>query len=394
MKWGRQKFASYPIHQSLLARVFPISWFSKLNRKANSAKMKQKGEMDFLSHNSSLDSTWREGRFYCADNDDYWRLSFGEDGIEARRSTGDINSYWGDFDDQDRQLDRVVGSSLNSLEWKEMEMTRRQGNQTFNDMVLDVKKMKEKEITNGENSRKLNQKVMKEKPADMERVSNKDEEKDIPETEPENIIKAKNKNFQKAAASTTRKQDDLSLTDSGLRTAEEDWAFEALTSEKVNNATSGKISSSDWRKLQDENNTKETTAKCELQRETVYISGERHSRNTKKNHRVNELSPRTECKIRASKDGKKTRLKTKREIKDKPLEGSKVFDSFAVVKSSFDPQRDFRDSMMEMIMEKDIRQQDELEELLACYLMFNCNDYHDLIIKVFRQILYHHQYAY
>ncbi|XP_022886188.1 transcription repressor OFP5-like [Olea europaea var. sylvestris] len=387
MKWGRQRFASSPIHQSLLARLFPISWFSKLKQKANSAKMRRKGGMDFLSHNSSLDSTWREGRFYCADNDDYWRLSFREDGIEARRSTGDINSYWGDFDDQELQLDRVVGSSLNSLEWKEMEMARREGNQTFNEMVMDIKKMKEKEIMNDENTRKLNQKVMKEKRADMERVSNKDEEKDVSETEPENIIKAKKKNFQKAAASTTRKQDHLSFMDSGLRTSEEDWAFEALTSEEVKNATSGKIPSSDLRKFEDENNAKETKAKCELQRETVYISREPHSSNTKKSHRLNELSPRTACKIRAFKDDKKTRMKIKREINDKPVEGSKVFDSFAVVKSSFDPQRDFRDSMMEMIMEKDIRQQDELEELLACYLMFNCNEYHDLIIKVFRQIL-------
>ncbi|KAL2925588.1 Transcription repressor OFP5 [Bienertia sinuspersici] len=42
--------------------------------------------------------------------------------------------------------------------------------------------------------------------------------------------------------------------------------------------------------------------------------------------------------------------------------------SFAVVKSSRDPQQDFRDSMIEMIMEKRIRQPEELEELLACFL--------------------------
>ena len=61
-------------------------------------------------------------------------------------------------------------------------------------------------------------------------------------------------------------------------------------------------------------------------------------------------------------------------------------DSFAIVKSSFDPQRDFRDSMMEMIMENNITASKDLEELLACYLSLNSDEYHELIIKVFKQI--------
>ncbi|XP_030466714.2 transcription repressor OFP2-like [Syzygium oleosum] len=63
-----------------------------------------------------------------------------------------------------------------------------------------------------------------------------------------------------------------------------------------------------------------------------------------------------------------------------------VSDSFAVMKSSVDPQSDFRDSMMEMIVENDIRASKDLEELLACYLSLNSDEYHDLIIKVFKQI--------
>ncbi|KAF5476386.1 hypothetical protein F2P56_008109 [Juglans regia] len=61
-------------------------------------------------------------------------------------------------------------------------------------------------------------------------------------------------------------------------------------------------------------------------------------------------------------------------------------DSFAVVKSSLDPQRDFRDSMVEMIVEKNIKASKDLEDLLACYLSLNSDEYHDLIIKVFKQI--------
>ncbi|XP_019184255.1 PREDICTED: transcription repressor OFP1-like isoform X4 [Ipomoea nil] len=60
--------------------------------------------------------------------------------------------------------------------------------------------------------------------------------------------------------------------------------------------------------------------------------------------------------------------------------------SFAVVKTSQDPRRDFRESMVEMIVENNIRASKDLEDLLACYLSLNSDEYHDLIIKVFKQI--------
>lgn len=61
-------------------------------------------------------------------------------------------------------------------------------------------------------------------------------------------------------------------------------------------------------------------------------------------------------------------------------------EGFAVVKSSIDPQRDFRESMVEMIMENNIRKSEDLEDLLACYLSLNSREYHELIIKAFEQI--------
>ncbi|KAK4724666.1 hypothetical protein R3W88_027445 [Solanum pinnatisectum] len=63
-----------------------------------------------------------------------------------------------------------------------------------------------------------------------------------------------------------------------------------------------------------------------------------------------------------------------------------VTESFAVMKSSRNPQKDFRESMVEMIVENNIRTSKDLEELLACYLSLNSDEYHDLIIKVFKQI--------
>lgn len=61
-------------------------------------------------------------------------------------------------------------------------------------------------------------------------------------------------------------------------------------------------------------------------------------------------------------------------------------ESFAMVKSSSDPHGDFRESMVEMIVENNIRSGGELEKLLACYLSLNSGEYHDLIVKVFKQI--------
>ncbi|KAL6610380.1 hypothetical protein ACP70R_040349 [Stipagrostis hirtigluma subsp. patula] len=61
-------------------------------------------------------------------------------------------------------------------------------------------------------------------------------------------------------------------------------------------------------------------------------------------------------------------------------------ESFAVVKASADPRKDFRESMEEMIAEKGIRDATDLEDLLACYLALNAAEYHDLIVEVFEQI--------
>ncbi|KAM7264420.1 hypothetical protein ACFE04_002103 [Oxalis oulophora] len=52
--------------------------------------------------------------------------------------------------------------------------------------------------------------------------------------------------------------------------------------------------------------------------------------------------------------------------------------SFAVVKYSYDPHRDFKESMLEMIVHNNIRASKDLEDLLACYLSLNSHQYHHL----------------
>ncbi|XP_044497301.1 transcription repressor OFP3-like [Mangifera indica] len=60
-------------------------------------------------------------------------------------------------------------------------------------------------------------------------------------------------------------------------------------------------------------------------------------------------------------------------------------ESFVVVKSSIDPQSDFRDSMVEMILENNLRTSKDLEDLLACYLSLNSKEYHGAIVKAFEE---------
>ncbi|PRQ27016.1 putative transcription factor OFP family [Rosa chinensis] len=63
-----------------------------------------------------------------------------------------------------------------------------------------------------------------------------------------------------------------------------------------------------------------------------------------------------------------------------------VKESLAVVKKSEDPFEDFKKSMMEMIMEKQIFEARELEELLHCFLTLNSRHYQGVIVEAFSEI--------
>lgn len=57
-----------------------------------------------------------------------------------------------------------------------------------------------------------------------------------------------------------------------------------------------------------------------------------------------------------------------------------------VVESSYDPYNDFRQSMIEMIVDQDIKETGDLEELLQCYLSLNEAEYHNVIVDVFTDV--------
>lgn len=62
------------------------------------------------------------------------------------------------------------------------------------------------------------------------------------------------------------------------------------------------------------------------------------------------------------------------------------WESMAVAKKSQDPCRDFKSSMLEMILEAQIFEAEDLEELLQCFLPLNSRQYHGVIVQAFSEI--------
>ncbi|KAL2935055.1 Transcription repressor OFP6 [Bienertia sinuspersici] len=60
--------------------------------------------------------------------------------------------------------------------------------------------------------------------------------------------------------------------------------------------------------------------------------------------------------------------------------------SVAIEKDSSDPYVDFRQSMLQMIMENEIYSKDDLKQLLNCFLQLNSPSLHGTIIRVFTEI--------
>lgn len=65
---------------------------------------------------------------------------------------------------------------------------------------------------------------------------------------------------------------------------------------------------------------------------------------------------------------------------------SKIGQTLAIVKESNDPYFDFKQSMLQMIYEKEIFSSDDLKELLDCFLKLNSSCHHAIIVKAFNEI--------
>ncbi|KAG6436428.1 hypothetical protein SASPL_101326 [Salvia splendens] len=64
----------------------------------------------------------------------------------------------------------------------------------------------------------------------------------------------------------------------------------------------------------------------------------------------------------------------------------KIQNSVAVVKDSDDPYQDFRQSMLQMILEKRIYSRNDLQQLLDCFLKLNSPHHHEVIVRAFAEI--------
>uniref|UniRef100_A0A6V7QW92 Transcription repressor n=1 Tax=Ananas comosus var. bracteatus TaxID=296719 RepID=A0A6V7QW92_ANACO len=72
--------------------------------------------------------------------------------------------------------------------------------------------------------------------------------------------------------------------------------------------------------------------------------------------------------------------------KKKKKKKKKVEEGVAVVKESSDPYIDFRDSMMQMIVEMEMYSWEDLRDLLHRFLALNSPYHHHLILRAFAEI--------
>ncbi|XVE51508.1 hypothetical protein DITRI_Ditri02bG0047600 [Diplodiscus trichospermus] len=432
MKWGRKKPSpsSFSSRLPSLSRVLPTAWLSSfkrmsINSEPKPAKEKQKEMRDSVSA-SAMKFAGAAERFYGGDGEGFWRLSFGEDSVDGKTSKSVSRSAWYDSDDELEFAPsgyRRCGS--NATRRKEKEETKKFSNMACNVMNMkeyrrDTQILPDMNMTNGEmmavlktprsrmiiekdlkvkktNERAMGDKRLKRrnKSGEAQQKSGKSVEKNtkelesvrtIPSTERENL---KLTNDQRKHQNMSTKN----LRTSNL-TTKEDRAFTAQKLAEIDVFSPEKLSSEGgkWKEMKIE----EVKVKSEKQRKSLYMSRELPRRRMKQN-KVWVFSPRTAsrveiCKIKALEDKKKAKLKMKA-AEQKTISGRTSLENFAVVKCSFDPEKDFRDSMIEMIREKTISQPEELEELLACYLTLNSDAYHDLIIKVFQQVWFNLDHA-
>ncbi|XP_019193176.1 PREDICTED: transcription repressor OFP7-like [Ipomoea nil] len=98
-------------------------------------------------------------------------------------------------------------------------------------------------------------------------------------------------------------------------------------------------------------------------------------------NRIDEAS-RTFRSSASSNDEVLARLSVFKQLILCSVEG-KVKESFPIVKTSKDPYEDFKGSMVEMILEKQMFEKHDLEQLLQCFLSLNTRQYHGMIVEVF-----------
>ncbi|KAE8715020.1 Detected protein of unknown function [Hibiscus syriacus] len=390
MKWRKNKpssssslsfSSSFSSRFPSLSRVLPTTWLSSFKRMSIDSEAKPvKEKQKEMKNSKSVSSSKFAGD---GDAEAFWRLSFGEDSADGKTSKTVSRSDWYDSDDE---LDfvpsncRTCGSNATRIKEKEEA-------KTFNRMACnamfrrDMQILPDINIYKGENSTILKTPRSR---FTMEIDSNSKKTNGRVRTMEEKRL---NRQYKSVEKNTLGKGDyqrkhqypcTMNLRASNLTTINEDYAFKAHKLAETDVFSPEEVSS-EGRKW------KEKKIEKPKQRKSIYMSRELPRRRMKHNNKVRVFSPRIASKMKALEDMKKAKLKMKAE-KHSTISQRTDLENFAMVKCSFNPEKDFRDSMMEMIRENRISQPEELEELLACYLTLNSDAYHDLIIKVFQQV--------
>ncbi|CAL0301296.1 unnamed protein product [Lupinus luteus] len=384
MKRGEKKPSS---SSSSSSHASPFYWLSKFKNMSIKPKAKQKSPFVCSPKCSS------GGRFYGGDDGNaLCRESFSEEDHEDKKSEDiDENVVAPSSCTSGRRNAEKRGRREGSLKVKEKDII---GLGEERKLMSDRKVSMEREEYNREKEyeslrkrfEKKAQTVLQEQLLKLERdskevefASSKAVQNDVLQFEsPKTICTPRTHSF---ASSTDSKC-------SSLRNIKENHVFGIQNFEKIDRPSQKKLSY-EWLNLKQ---TEELKVKTSKQKQPVHVSSQIHRRRPR-HSRVRIYSPRMAskveiCKIKALEDMRKEKLKLKKERKE-IVEEAQGIDTFAVIKCSSDPKKDFRDSMIEMITEKHISQPEEMEELLACYLTLNSDEYHDLIIKVFRQLWFH-----
>nr|XP_027074214.1 transcription repressor OFP7 [Coffea arabica] len=151
---------------------------------------------------------------------------------------------------------------------------------------------------------------------------------------------------------------------------------------------------SSWRSSSSDDSSSEFNPNLETIRETPLPITRRHKRTSKKKNKKHSTKRgvsrsttiyRPSSVSSAAENESPARLSVFKKLIPCSVDG-KVKESFAIVKKSEDPYEDFKRSMMEMILEKQMFEERDLEQLLQCFLSLNSRHYHGLIIEVFAEI--------
>ncbi|CAH2078592.1 unnamed protein product [Thlaspi arvense] len=342
MRWGRKKPVSSSSSSSStgLSRAHPVSWFSKLSGSSDLKPAKEKKQDEEASQNmsakSSLSSTKRRNDVHESSTR-FQRVSVEKENAAASSTDMESNEKFEEIMSSVRK--KVRDFQRETRGFLEAEVMDRDKGTVIMTPRIQVNRDKQR-------FERRDQRLLEQKP----KRSEQDAE-----------IKAK-----KSARSTGS-------------SSREDSVIPCPTVTKP---------AHQWQKLK-EIKLKEVKLKADQQRKSLYLRRELNRLGTKENSKVRVFSPRAseKCRVKAIEDLKKAKLRAREhELVTEAADGGTENESFAVVKCSSDPQKDFRDSMIEMIMENGINHPEELKELLVCYLRLNTDEYHDMIINVFQQV--------